>query len=544
MQSSTPANHQAPPLTPTQQSALEELLALAKVRAMPLVELRSPPALGRGHGVTSVLRACATSLGVPLFGVSTMLDWATTGSDGSSAARTMHAVAKKSLEEHGIALIDDADLAVAPRSIRRSRTLVGSLKGAGDIHNWDVAPAPAMLLKTLGDAAAACGGMVIFSALEDAHLALMQGPLTVKLGEPREADYVAVLQSRLGMEAVARIDAGALYSLHSQLSPGDLSALAARACTTPLSRGVAAAEAIPDTEVLLAQIRGELAGTTAVSPEDVEAVDLTNYPGLQGIKEELEKNVLFPLENPELAAKLGLTPKRGVLVHGKPGTGKTTVGRWLAHRLKGKFFLVGEMMLQADIIKVFAAARAAAPAVVFIDDADIVIGGWRPLDGHRGSDVFRFLLSNMDGITSRGERSREQGDVIIMLTAQSVHWMAEMLLRSGRIELWLKTKLPEPKQKREILQKYIQEDPGALELLGVDGRPPDVRAAAQISDHFCCADLRRIVSDAKMLAAWDRQKGGGAKEVGRGNKDYLERAAESVRQMQQEVYENTRHLYG
>merc|ERR1711972_950442 len=94
--------------------------------------------------------------------------------------------------------------------------------------------------------------------------------------------------------------------------------------------------------------------------------------------------------------ELGLAPKRGVLVHGKPGTGKTTVGRWLAHRLKGKFFLVGEMMLQADIIKVFAAAKAAAPAVVFIDDADIVIGGCR------GSDVFRFLLSTMDGIPSRG----------------------------------------------------------------------------------------------------------------------------------------------
>merc|ERR1712110_948629 len=100
-------------------------------------------------------------------------------------------------------------------------------------------------------------------------------------------------------------------------------------------------------------------------------VDIATYPGMEHIQSELERQILFPLEQPELAKKLGLVPKRGVLLHGEPGTGKTTVGRWLAHRLKGKFFRVGEMMLQADIIKVFAAAQAAAPSVVFIDDADI-----------------------------------------------------------------------------------------------------------------------------------------------------------------------------
>merc|ERR1711982_87606 len=156
------------------------------------------------------------------------------------------------------------------------------------------------------------------------------------------------------------------------------------------------------------------------------------------------------------------------------------------------------MMLQADIIKVFAAAQAAAPSVVFIDDADIIIGGWRPHDGHRGSDIFRFLLGQMDGLTSRG--TKQNGDVIVVLTGQSVQWMADMLLRSGRIELWLKTKLPDGRRKREILTKYIKEDPGALELLG-EGAVPDVITAVNLSDNFCCADLRRVVSDAKMQAA-------------------------------------------
>merc|ERR1712216_393664 len=254
--------------------------------------------------------------------------------------------------------------------------------------------------------------------------------------------------------------------------------------------------------------------------------------------EELEKHVIFPIEDPETASSLGLRTKRGVIIHGPPGTGKTTVGRWMAHRLQGKFFHVKEMMLQSDIIKVFAAAQAAAPAVVFIDDADIVIGGFAPLDGGRGSDVFRFLLGRMDGLTSRGEKA--SGDVIVVLTAQRVQWMADMLLRSGRIELWLKTKLPEPRQKQNILRAYIKDDPGALNLLGVEGQPPDVSSAAQVGDQFCCADLRRIVGDAKTQAAWDRHSGAKIKNGG----DYLEQAARKLKSMTMEVEENTRSIYG
>merc|ERR1719356_2149641 len=274
-------------------------------------------------------------------------------------------------------------------------------------------------------------------------------------------------------------------------------------------------------------VRAELVATSAVAPEDVEAVDLAKFPGLENIKKDLEQQVLFPMEQPELAAKLGLAPKRGVLLHGEPGTGKTTVGRWLAHRLKGKFFRVGEMMLQADIIKVFAAAQAAAPSVVFIDDADIVIGGWRPLDGGRGSDIFRFLLGQMDGLTSRGERQRQNGDVIVILTGQNVQWMAKMLLRSGRIELWLKTKVPEPKVKREVLKKYITEDAGAMKLLGDEGgKVPDVRQASQAGDQYNAADLRRIVSDAKVLAAWDKHGSPKKKpEKVLNGAEYLEKAA-------------------
>ena len=160
-----------------------------------------------------------------------------------------------------------------------------------------------------------------------------KAPLTITLGESTAEDYAAILSAMS-----AKVDANTIYALHSQLSPADLKASVARV----MSKGNIS------TEALVSSIRDELVSVSAVAPEEVEPVDLADFPGLEGIKEELERNVLFPLENPDQAKKFGLTPKRGVLLHGQPGTGKTTVGRWLANRLKGKFFLVREMMLQAS----------------------------------------------------------------------------------------------------------------------------------------------------------------------------------------------------
>src|SRR5262249_18343436 len=107
--------------------------------------------------------------------------------------------------------------------------------------------------------------------------------------------------------------------------------------------------------------------TSNVDLGEVEAVDLHDLKGVDDVIQSLEANIILPLENDELSAEFNLKPKRGVLLAGPPGTGKTTVGRALAHRLKSKFFLVDGTFISGTggfygrIHQVFEAAKQNAP---------------------------------------------------------------------------------------------------------------------------------------------------------------------------------------
>ena len=115
-------------------------------------------------------------------------------------------------------------------------------------------------------------------------------------------------------------------------------------------------------------------------------MNLKDLKGVDAVIQALEAKIALPFENSALSAELSLKAKRGVLLAGPPGTGKTTVGRALAHRLKSKFFLVDGTMIAgtrdffSEIHRVFDAARKNAPSIVFIDDADVIFEA----EGDRG----------------------------------------------------------------------------------------------------------------------------------------------------------------
>ncbi|MEO7649567.1 MAG: ATP-binding protein [Bryobacteraceae bacterium] len=114
---------------------------------------------------------------------------------------------------------------------------------------------------------------------------------------------------------------------------------------------------------------------------------------------------------------------------------RRTARRSARHR---KFFLsdgtvvAGTHEFYHKIRKVFDAARKNAPSVVFIDDADVMFAG----DKDQG--LQRFLLTMLDGLESA---SAER--ICVMMTAMDVGSLPQAMLRSGRVELWLETRVPD-----------------------------------------------------------------------------------------------------
>ena len=127
--------------------------------------------------------------------------------------------------------------------------------------------------------------------------------------------------------------------------------------------------------------------------------------GADTAKEEL-RYFLNYLENPKSFVRSGQKPPKGVLLYGPPGTGKTMLARAAAGESDVTFLQTSAAALMdkyvgegsANIRKLFAQARLYAPAIIFIDEVDVIA---RKRTGdvgtHTTEEMLNMLLTEMDG---------------------------------------------------------------------------------------------------------------------------------------------------
>jgi cell division protease FtsH len=228
------------------------------------------------------------------------------------------------------------------------------------------------------------------------------------------------------------------------------------------------------------------------------SVTFEDVAGINEAKRELSEVVDF-LKNPDRYRRLGARIPHGVLLYGPPGTGKTLLARAVAGEAGAPFFSVSASEFIEAIVGIgasrvrdlFSQARAAAPAIVFIDELD-AIGRSRSSGGGFGAgndereQTLNQILTEMDGFDSRT-------GVIVIGATNRPDVLDHALLRPGRFDRRVAVQAPDRPGREAILDVHTRGLPLADDV--------DLAGLAATTVGMVGADLANLANEAALVAA-------------------------------------------
>jgi hypothetical protein len=162
----------------------------------------------------------------------------------------------------------------------------------------------------------------------------------------------------------------------------------------------------------------------------------------------LERNVFDFVRQRDRLRALGMPVKKGLLFYGPPGTGKTHTIRWLAGALPGHTTLIITAEQVLLIRQYMAIARLLSPAIVVIEDVDLIARQRGTLETPQQESLLNQLLNEMDGL-------RENTDVLFVLTTNHPEALEAALAgRPGRIDQSVEFPLPDDDGRRRLVELY------------------------------------------------------------------------------------------
>ncbi|KAI0493057.1 hypothetical protein KFK09_027333 [Dendrobium nobile] len=233
--------------------------------------------------------------------------------------------------------------------------------------------------------------------------------------------------------------------------------------------------------------------------KEFSKVSWDDIGGLKDLKKKLQQAVEWPVKHSHAFARLGISPLRGVLLHGPPGCSKTSLAKAVAHAAQASLFSLSGAELYSKYVgegeallrRTFQKARLTAPSILFFDEADAIApkrgshGGNSNGNVTIGERLLSTLLTEMDGL--------ELATGIIVLAATNrPHAIDAALLRPGRFDLVLYVPPPDIEGRYEILLIHTR-----TMKLGAD---VDLKQIADKTDLFTGADLQGLCREAGMVA--------------------------------------------
>ena len=228
---------------------------------------------------------------------------------------------------------------------------------------------------------------------------------------------------------------------------------------------------------------------------DVPTVTWSDIGGLEDLKLALKQAVEWPLKRPEVFAKFGIKPPKGLLMYGPPGCSKTMIAKALANEsglnflaIKGPELFskwVGES--ERAVRELFRKAKQVAPAIIFFDEID-ALGSERNSGGGSGKvgdRVLAQMLAEMDGI-------EQLKDVTIVAATNRPDMIDPALMRPGRFDRIFYVQLPDAETRRKVFEVHTRKKPVSDEV--------SFEELVEMTEGYSGAEIEAVCNEAGMKA--------------------------------------------
>lgn len=362
-------------------------------------------------------------------------------------------------------------------------------------------PVASLILGELRNAVASEGvALIATSARPDQLDARLRAPdlcdRELGLPLPDAGTRKALLESLLRNVPTADLDLDEIASRTPGFVVADLAALVREAALRAASR--ASADGRPP-ELKQEDLVGALTVIRPLSRSASEEVSVGNITlddvgDMAEARQALTEAVLWPLQHPDMFARLGVEPPRGVLLYGPPGCGKTFIVRALAstgqlsvHAVKGSELMdkwVGSS--EKAVRELFRRARDSAPSLVFLDEVDALAPRrGQSFDSGVTDRVVAALLTELDGVDPLR-------DVVVLGATNRPDLIDPALLRPGRLERLVFVEPPDAAARGEILRTAGKSIPLSADV--------DLDEVAAGLDGYSAADCVALLREAALTA--------------------------------------------